>query len=215
MTGQRSHPALCRFSKPPRSARWRFSCSGHRYVRRSRRCGRRSCSAGRHALRRRRHSPRQWHGSFRRVASWSVLFAVSCRSGSSWAHRLCFGGRPCASKVRHGASDDLCGPCPDRDAGGIGRTCSDVGSAASGPRPMQSGRGIAAALCKTETHCGPCPTAPPSGISSVTTEKSVSTFGPKVCVRGTSAASRPLATRIRAMRRVLLRGSKTHQRPSR
>ncbi|EPX80511.1 hypothetical protein Salmuc_03828 [Salipiger mucosus DSM 16094] len=51
--------------------------------------------------------------------------------------------------------------------------------------------------------------------SCVQTSKSESVPGPKICVSGTSAASRPRATRMRPVRRVLFRGSKTHQRPPR
>ncbi len=51
--------------------------------------------------------------------------------------------------------------------------------------------------------------------SHVQTSNCVRVLGPKVWVSGTSAASRPRAIRIRPMRLELLRGSNTHQRPSR
>jgi hypothetical protein len=55
----------------------------------------------------------------------------------------------------------------------------------------------------------------PDGTSSVHTRKLDRLLGPNICVSGTSAASRPKATRMRPWRGVLLRGSKTCQRPPR
>jgi hypothetical protein len=52
-------------------------------------------------------------------------------------------------------------------------------------------------------------------ISSVQTRKPDRTPGPKICVRGTSAASRPWAMRMRPLRTSLLRGSNACQRPPR
>jgi hypothetical protein len=55
---------------------------------------------------------------------------------------------------------------------------------------------------------------PSDPTASVQTRKPVMTCAPKVRVSGTSAASRPLAIRIRPMRREVLRGPDTHHRPS-
>ena len=49
--------------------------------------------------------------------------------------------------------------------------------------------------------------------SSAQTRKPGNAPGPKICVRGTSAASRPWAMRMRPIRGALLRGSKVCQRP--
>src|SRR3954467_14057394 len=54
---------------------------------------------------------------------------------------------------------------------------------------------------------------PPWTAGSVTALKPTRVFGPNVKVRGTSAASRPRAIKIRPMRGSLLRGSKVCHRP--
>jgi hypothetical protein len=53
------------------------------------------------------------------------------------------------------------------------------------------------------------------GGSSAQTRKPDKVPGPKMCVRGTSAASRPCAMRTRPIRGALLRGSKVCHRPPR